>query len=98
MVICQQCNKQIRVGIEYVGGCTCDPRYNNYCYCPSKDLVLHVFCDCKKKQWLKLDILSDTYSIERFIQDHLEVDDLLQHYKKDDLKNVKQKPRSTKGF
>lgn len=80
MVICKKCETQITVSMEFVGGCTCGPN-DEYCYCPSKDLVVYTYCKCQDKHWKKLDILSDVYSIERFIQERLIPGDVVQHYK-----------------
>lgn len=73
-MICKACKTKISASIDIVGGCTCGPN-DEYCYCPSRDIEVYIHCTCKG--YKKINQLSDRYSLERFISDHLTEKDLI---------------------
>ena len=72
---CDVCKQKMSVSLELTGGCMGD-HGEDRCYCDSSDTHFEFYCtnpQCKQRKRIVIPALGDKYSIERFINKHLDV-------------------------
>ena len=70
---CPKCGVKMSADLEIEGGC--DGSCGEYCYCPSKDVVVTFVCMsrlCKGYNRVKVSDMSDQDSIARWLTEHYE--------------------------